>query len=427
MIFTDSTLAPLGDEVKAFFELDYRLVSDPYPLYARLRQEAPVFWHVDKVLFSHYEDVRALLSSPKVLQGLAVRGTRYRTAAEQAREQERVRLAEMFGFLEKRLGGTNGAHHARLRKLAQRAFTPRMVAQMEQRIVAIADDLIGPVRRDEPVELIDAYAFHLPLIVISEMLDISTEDRDKLRLWANSLGKFVGADWRDADVIAEAHESVFNLRTYLTGVFDERRGGPTTDLLGALIAAEGDGGDKFTEDELVAMITQFVFAGHETSTMFLGNALVALLGKFRDQWDLLCQDDGTLTTAAVDELLRYDSPSHNIDKLAGEDLVIGGVEIAQWDTINLMLASANRDPEVYENPDTIDFTRSGPPHLTFGRGPHHCLGAALARLEAQVSLQMLARRFPQMRLATDTILWRSTHMNRGPEVLPVILGPERAA
>jgi cytochrome P450 len=259
------------------------------------------------------------------------------------------------------------------------------------------------------------------------MLDISTEDRDKLRLWANSLGKFVGADWRDADVIAEAHESVFNLRTYLTGVFDERRGGPTTDLLGALIAAEGDGGDKFTEDELVAMITQFVFAGHETSTMFLGNALVALLGKFRDQWDLLCQDDGTLTTAAVDELLRYDSPSHNIDKLAGEDLVIGGVEIAQWDTINLMLASANRDPEVYENPDTIDFTRSGPPHLTFGRGPHHCLGAALARLEAQVSLQMLARRFPQMRLATDTILWRSTHMNRGPEVLPVILGPERAA
>src|SRR4051812_42641093 len=264
-VSTDVASAPLADEISAFFNLDYRHIADPYPLYGRLRREAPVFRHVDKVLVSRYEDCRALLSSPKVLQGLAVKGTRYRTAVEQAEEQERVRLAEMFGFLEKRLGGTNGAHHTRLRKLAQKAFTPRMVALMEDRIADIAEELIAPLSRTEPIELISQYAFHLPLIVISEMLDISTDDRDNLRTWANSLGKFVGADWRDADVIAEAHESVFNLRTYLTGVFDERRGGPTTDLLAALIAAEGDGGDRFTEDELVAMITQFVFAGHETS------------------------------------------------------------------------------------------------------------------------------------------------------------------
>jgi cytochrome P450 len=258
------------------------------------------------------------------------------------------------------------------------------------------------------------------------MLDISIDDRDSLRQWANSLGTFVGADWRDEDVIAEAHESVFNLRSYLTGVFDERSNGPTTDLLAALIAAEGDGGDRFTEDELVAMITQFVFAGHETSTMFLGNALVALLGEYRDQWHILGEDDGSLIGPAVDELLRYESPTHNIDKLAGEPIQVGGVPIEQWDTINLMLASANRDPDTYAHPDRLDITRTGaPPHLSFGRGPHHCLGASLARLEAQVSLRMLARRFPQMRLATDTVLWRSTHMNRGPEVLPVILGPER--
>jgi len=421
-----TALVPLQDEVTSFFELDYRIVSDPYPLYARLRNEAPVFHHTDKVLVSRYEDCRALLSDARVLQGLAMKGTRFRTAAEHAREQERVRLAEMFGFLEKRLGGTNGAYHARLRKLAQKAFTPRMVAQMEERIFAIADGLIDPLSRTDPIEFISAYSFHLPLIVISEMLDISVDDRENLRGWANSLGKFVGADWRDPEVIAEGHDAVFKLRSYLTGVFDERRGGPTSDLLAGLIAAEGDGGDRFTEDELVAMITQFVFAGHETSTMFLGNALVALLGEYREQWHMLC-DDGSLAVAAVDELLRYDSPTHNIDKLAGETFEVAGVPIQQWDTINLMLASANRDPDVYTDPDRLDITRTGAmPHLSFGRGPHHCLGAALARLEAQVSLQVLSRRFPEMRLATDTVLWRSTHMNRGPEMLPIVLGLERS-
>jgi cytochrome P450 len=423
---TGTTLAPLADEVAAFFSLDYRLVADPYPLYRRLREEAPVLRHVDKVLVSRYEDCRKLLSSPIVAQGLAVKGTRYRSAAEQVREQERVQLAEMFGFLEQRLGGANGAHHLRLRKLAQKAFTPRMVALMEERIVETSNQLIDRVPRTEPIDLIAEYAYHLPLIVISEMLDIPTDDRDNLRRWANSLGKFVGADWRNSDVIREAHDSVFKLRTYLTAVFDSRRGGPTTDLLAAMIAAEGDGGDRFTEDELVAMITQFVFAGHETSTMFLGNALVLLLGEYRDQWDVLREDHHSLIGGAVDELLRYDSPTHNIDKLAAEPFEIGGVAVRQWDTLNLMLASSNRDPAVFDDPDRLDVTRKGAPHLSFGRGPHHCLGAALARLEAQVSLQMFAKHFPDMRLATDEVHWRSTHMNRGPERLPVVLGPQRS-
>lgn len=424
-----TTQAPLADEVAAFFSLDYRLVADPYPLYARLRVEEPVFRHVDKVLVSRYEDCRALLSSPDVLQGLAVKGTRYRSATAQVQEHERVQLAEMFGFLEKRLGGANGAHHARLRKLAQKAFTPRMVALLEERIVAVANDLIdnaiSTASRTEPIELIGAYAFHLPMIVISEMLDISIDDRENLRRWANSLGKFVGADWRDSDMIAEAHDSVFQLRSYLTSVFDSRRNGPTTDLLAALIAAEGDGGERFTQDELVAMITQFIFAGHETSTMFLGNALALLLGEYREQWNLLGEDDGTLLPGAVDELLRLDSPTHNIDKLAGSNLEIAGVNVSQWETLNIMLASANRDPAVYDNPDRLDITRRGAPHLSFGRGAHHCIGSSLAKLEAQVSLRMFAQRFPQMRLATDNVLWRSSHMNRGPEILPVVLGPER--
>lgn len=413
----------LAEEVDAFFHLDPDLIADPYPLYRRIRNEAPIFRHTDKVLVSRYRYCREILNSPMVYQGLAVKGTRFRNAASRVDEEHRLQLAEMFGFLEKRLGGTNGDHHARLRRLAQKAFTPRMVARMQEQIEGVADRLLSPLPGDEVVELIDAYAFHLPLIVISEMLDIPIEDRDNLRRWANDLGTFVGFEWTDEALIERTHESVFNLRSYLTGVFNSRRGGPTTGLLGALIAAEEDG-DRFSEDELVAMITQMVFAGHETSTMFLGNALVALLGPHRDQWGVLCEDPG-LVPKAVEELLRYESPTHNIDKLAAEDFEIGGVEIKQWDTINVMIAAANRDEELVEDPERLNIAREDTAHITFGFGPHHCLGAALARMEAQVSLRALTQRFPSMRLATDRIEWRKTHMNRGPEKLPVILGEER--
>jgi cytochrome P450 len=415
---------PLADEINAFFHLDPTLIADPFPLYRRIRQEAPVFRHTDKVLVATYRDAREILTSPQVLQGLAVKGTRYRTASSKVDEEHRIQLAEMFGFLEKRLGGTNGEHHSRLRRLAQRAFTPKVVARMQEQVEEIANELIAPLAAKDPVEMIEDYAFHLPLIVICEMLDISTDDRDDLRRWANDLGQFVGAEWSDTATIERTHESVFKLRSYLTSVFDARRGGDTTDLLGALIAAEGDDGDHFTEDELVAMITQFVFAGHETSTMFLGNALVALLGEYRDQWDILCEDS-SLIPNAVEELLRHDSPTHNIDKLAGADFEIGGVEIKQWDTINVMLASANRDEAAFADADRLDVLRKDVMHLTFGQGAHFCLGASLARMEARISLEAFTQRFPQMRLASEKIEWRKTHMNRGPEALPIHLGPER--
>src|SRR5690606_278466 len=150
--------------------------------------------------------------------------------------------------------------------------------------------------------------------------------------------------------------------------------GSSSNLLTALINAESEG-DRFTEEELVAMITQFVFAGHETSTMFLGNALVALLGEYRDQWDELCEEP-RLIAGAVDELLRFDSPTHTIDKLAAEDFELGGVQIRQWDTINVMLASANHDEEVFDDPDVLDIHRENVHHLSFGFGAHYCLGAS---------------------------------------------------
>lgn len=411
----------LSDEVDAFLGHDPVMIHDPYPFYRRLREEQPVYRHADRVIVASYHEAKAVLAAPNTLQGIAARGTRYRNAAERHDADRRRELAEMFGFLEKRLGGANGAHHARMRKLAQSAFTPRMIAQMEERIIAIASELLAPIAARPTIELIGDFAYHLPLIVISEMLDIPTHDREDLRRWANDLGQFVGADWSSPDAVERTYESVFRLRSYLGDVFESRRGGPTTDLLGALIAAEGDGGDRFTEDELIAMITQFVFAGHETTTNLVGSGMVRLLGDHRDQWELLCGDPARIPLA-VEEMLRYDPPAQNVEKMAHADGRIGGVPVRRFDTISVFVAAANRDPVMFDDPERFDTARARNSHLTFGFGAHHCIGAALARLEAVVTFRLLTSRFPEMTLASDTVDWRPNHMLRGPRRLPLRLG-----
>ena len=421
---TLATKAPLEDEVNAFFLHDPRLMNDPWPLYERLRVEAPVYRHADKLLVSRWSDARAVLVAPATLQGLAAKGTRFRNATARLDDEHRIELAEMFGFLEKRLGGANGDRHTRLRALAQKAFTPKMIATMEQRITDVAESLLEPLLGRDRIDVIEEFAYHLPLIVISEMLDIPTEDRENLRTWANDLGQFVGANWDSPAEDERGHAAVFNLRSYLSAVFESRRGESTTDLLGGLLAAEGDGGDRFTEDELVAMITQFVFAGHETTTNTIGNGLVTLLRDHRDQWDLL-RDDPSLIPGAVEEVLRYSPPTHNIEKLVGADGELGGVPVQRYDSLSVMLAAANRDPEVFANADRFDVRRAPNPHLTFGFGAHHCIGAALARMEAQVAFRLFVRRFPDMRLESEMVEWRPNHMLRGPERLPIVLGLTR--
>lgn len=415
---------PLADEVGALFAHEPTALADPYRVYARLRDEAPVYRHGEQVLITRYDDARAILTGETTLQGLSSRGSRYRSAAEQHRAEERQRLAEMFGFLEKRLAGADGRHHQRLRRLAQRAFTPRVVKTMEGRIQEITDTLIAGVVHQDVVEMIEDVAYHMPLIVISEMLDISTDDREQLRAWASDLGRFVGVDWRDEEVVTTAHESVFKLRSYLTQLFADRRaGGDTSPLLGALLAAEGEhDGEVFTEDELVAMVTQFVFAGHETSTNFIGNSLVFLLGEGREHWDRM-REEPEVVPATVEELLRYVSPTQYVDKLASVDGVLRGVDIRAWDTLSVVVAAANHDPEVFPEPERFDITRGGG-HLTFGFGAHHCIGASLARMEASVALRTLTQRFPDMRLLDDEVQWHRNTLLRGPERLPVVLGKD---
>jgi cytochrome P450 len=420
---TTTNLTDLDAELTRFFRPDAALMADPFGLYRRLREAGPAYRIGGRVVVSHYEAAREVLVAPSTLQGLSVRGSRYRSIEAGHLEDDRVRLRELFAFYEKRISGVDGDKHKRLRRLAQRAFTHRVISQMQERIQGITDDLLAPLAGE--VEFVEDFAYHLPLIVICEMFDIPVEDRDRLRAWASDLGAFVGADWSDAATVRTTHDSVFRMREYLTGVFQQRRGSETTELMQALLSAEGDDGDRFTEDELVSVITQFVFAGHETTTNLLGNSMVTLLRDHREQWDLL-RSRPELVPSAVEELLRFSGTTQYVDKLAEEAGEVGGVEVRAWDTVVVAVAAANRDENIFDDAETFDVTRNGRGHLTFGFGPHHCLGAALARIEVATVLHTLTQRFPDMTIIDQgNVRYAANSMLRGPHRLPVRLGRER--
>jgi cytochrome P450 len=424
MTDTEIPRPTVADEVDAFFSLEPDVIQRPHQVFRRLRQECPVYHDANRVLVTRHDDARQVLTAPTTHQGLSVDGVRFRRAMEQSDPVRQRQLLAMFEFYEKRVGGTNGDRHARLRRLTLRAFTPRVVAQMEERITELTRNLIAPLLGREEIDMVGDFAYHLPLMVMCEMLDVPVEDRESLHEWSNDLGEFVGVDWGTTDRIERLHDSLFKLRAYLGGVFASRRGRPTTELLAAMLAAEGEGEDSFTEDELVATITQFIFAGHETTTNLIASSMLLLLGEHRDQWQLLC-DDPSLIPNAVEEVLRYEPPTLMIEKIAASPCRVAGTDVDRGESVSVVLASANRDAAVVDDPDRFDITRSNVAHLSFGFGPHFCLGASLARLEGAVVLREFTRRFPEMRLAGDEVSWRPNHMIHGLRRLPVVLGPER--
>lgn len=412
--------AELTELAQRFFSHDTDLIADPYPFYRKLRAYGQAFRFNDRVLVGRYDDCRKLLTAPTTVQGLAIKGSRFRTAIEGLDDGHQTQLRETFMFYEKRLAGVDGAKHKRLRRLAQNAFTPRVVNDMRAHVQEITNQLLNEIRGRETVEFISEFAFHLPLIVICELLDIPTADRDKLRDWSCDLGLFVGGEWSSDSLVESTHESVFAMRAYCREHFARKRNQDTTPLLAALLGGEGDG-DRFSEEELVALITQMIFAGHETSTNLIGNSMIALLRDNRDQWNLLIEQPD-LIPGSVDELLRFTGPTQYIDKLAGESGRIGDVEISQWDTVSVFLASSNRDPEAFTEPDALDFTQKRNPHNAFGFGPHHCLGAALARMEAAIVIDVMTKNYPNMTLVPGDIEYHRNHMLRGPAHLHVALG-----
>lgn len=393
--------------------------DDPYRQYAAVREVDPVHRSpLGGYVMFRYDDVVRLLRDPS----LSVAEERITASARRDLVQE-IAGEERSGPGRSILV-VDPPDHTRLRRLVQKAFTPRRVEALRPRVRALVDaalDAIDDRGAGAPVDLIAELAFPLPFAVIHEMLGMPDADRDALRAWSGDLVKTLDPILTEDEVRA-ALRSGARMRTHLLEAIEWKRRNPSDDLLTALIHAE-DGGDVLSEEELVDQVELLYIAGHETTVNMIGNGTLALL-RHRDQLARLAADE-SLDANAVDELLRYDSPVQFSRRVATADLTYGDVVIEEGAFVLTCLGSANRDPARWgPTADALDLSRPGAAqHVSFGSGIHHCLGAALARLEGQEAIGRLVRRFPRIELAADDLRWNGRIVLRGLESLPVVPRP----
>ncbi len=375
--------------------LDPQTRPDPYPVLRQLRENAPMQLPESSVsVFAGFSDCETVLRHPSSCSDRLKS-----TAAQQAvAAGEAARPFGTPGFL-----FLDPPDHTRLRRLVSKAFSPKVVKALEPEIVALVDGLLDKVAAAGHFEAIADLAYPLPVAVICRLLGVPIEDEPKFS-WASSLlaqglDPFIAFSGRPQG-FEERLQAGLWLRDYLRGLVRQRRAHPGDDLMSGLVAVE-EAGDQLTEEEIVATCNLLLVAGHETTVNLIANAILAML-RHRQYWTALSGDAGHVS-AIVEETLRYDPPVQLVGRIAGEDMNIADMSIPKGDTMMLLLAAAHRDPAVIERPDEFDPTRSPVRHLAFGLGPHFCLGAPLARMEAAVALSAVTRRFPAAQLEAEPV------------------------
>jgi cytochrome P450 len=400
--------------IDRLFRRDSAILDDPYPVYRTLRESGPVLridglldappwlnaWHV----FDYTGTAACLrdnrLSSRRQMAALPL---------EQFGIDPTTPAARFFWAVQEQTMLTMDApDHTRLRRLALKAFTPRVVDGMRDDIETIVNGLLDDMasRMGERFDVMAELASPLPAMVIASLLGLPAADWPSFKRWSDGIIGF--------NITQQKLDSFHELGQYLLARIEERRIQPTGDLISGLIAAR-DEHDTLTEDELVAQCVILLVGGHETTTFALGNAVYRLLAD-PSLWESLPH---TPIDTAVEELLRYDSPFQSLSRRANVDLELKDEVIAAGDTVWLWIAAANHDAAQFDAPERIDLTREENRHLSFGLGPHYCLGAALARLELQIALATLRQRFPRLRLESETADWKRDGAIRGPQSLMV--------
>ena len=324
---------------------------------------------------------------------------------------------EFSATIERNLLTMDGPDHARLRGLVSKAFTPRRVEQLRPRLQVIADELLDPKAEAGEMELVRDLAHPFPVTAIAELLGIPPADRKLFHAWSADLVQLLDP-LQGKGGIGPPRRANRELFAYFKPLLAERRAQPSDDLLSAMISVESDG-ESLSELDLLALSSLLLVAGHETTANLIGNAVVALL-RHPDERKRL-QDDPGLIATAVDEFLRYDSPIQLTDRAVREDCEIGGQRIRKGQLVAVVLAAANRDPEHFRDPDRLDLGRSDNHHLAFGQGNHFCLGSQLARLETEIAVGTLLRRFPDLSGDREPPAWRRSMILRGPEAVPLRL------
>ncbi len=406
---------PSAVDAPSWNPFDPAFLTDPYPTYARLRDEDPVHRNALGILIvSRYDDTHQVLRDPHT----SVK--RFESSIDLP--EHMLRLRNRGADRPPSILALDPPDHTRLRKLVQRTFTPRSIARMRDRTTTIVDDLLDDLAGrdgDDPIDLIADYAFVIPFAVIHDMLGLPDADVERVRAWSHAMTQtlepYLTPEQVDAAIAGGDH-----MDSYLRNAIAWKRREPADDLLSDLVAVEADG-DRMDADELLAMTNLLFVAGHETTVNLIGNGTHALL-RHPDQLSQVRNDESVDDTVA-DELLRYDSPVQTSGRRMMHDVEVGGVEVPAGEMVLTALGSANRDPRFWgDTADQLDVTRADANrHVSFGSGVHHCLGAALARMEGEIAVTRLVRRFPDLALAAEPT-YNARIILRGREAMPVTLG-----
>ncbi len=386
--------------------------QNPYPLYHRMRDEAPVYWSDSWGcwMLTRYEDITRTLHDYQSFTSLG-----RLTASLDLPEPMWEKVAPLVRHYSQGLINVDPPDHTRMRKLVHMAFTPRAIRKMQSYVQDIVDRLIEEQLERGEMDVIWDFSYPLPVTVIAEMMGIPVADHAKFKAWSGEIVGFMATPKPSAEVLLKSQAALLAMQQYFRDIFAKRRNEPEDDLITALARAELEG-DKLTEEEAVSSCVTILIGGHETTTYLIANGFYALLQN-PDQFRRL-RDAPELDASATEEFLRYEGPFQRNRRIATRDLQIGGVNIKKGQLIVQFLGAANRDPTHFPNPDALDISRTPNKHLAFGYGPHFCLGAPLARLEAPTAIRALLQRLKNVRLAEDGLEWNSA-LFRGLKSLPI--------
>lgn len=394
--------------------------ANPFPEFARLRAEDPVHWSpaMKAWIITRHADVKNV-----ALNNRQISADRLTPFFKTNPEYQRGSIDSLVRYLNHWMVFRDPPDHTRLRRLFNKAFTPTSVSNLRPSIESIVAHLIdgmeAKARRGETVDYITDFAYPLPASVIMDLLGVPRADLERVKVWSDDIALFIGTAQVAGNKYLRAESGAKAMSDYFRSLVEARTAEPHDDMISHLVLARDDR-DALTTDEIIGTCILLLFAGHETTTNLIGNGFLYSM-RHREQWERLVADP-SLAGSAVEEYLRYDGPSGALARVAAADLELGGKTIREGQRLFAFMNSANRDPEAFADPDRFDIGREPNVHLTFGHGIHFCLGAPLARLEAQIAATRLAERLPDVRLSGGDPEWHDSLILRGVKRLPLQLG-----
>jgi len=390
---------------------DADIVRDPYPIFSTLREHDPVHWSpaLRAWILTRFDDVR------DALQNAEYTADRMSPFVHASERHGRSKAAELGRLLRHWVVFHDPPDHLRLRRLLNRAFTPREMKKLEPRVEATVHQLLDAFTSRGETDLIADFAYPLPALVIMRMLGVPDRDLEQVRVWSEELGTFIGHSV-EADRYERAHTAITEMAEYFRRMAHDRRKQPQDDIVSQLVGAMDEQG-SISEDELACNALYLLFAGHETTTNLIGNGIYHLL-RNPEQYRLLTENRALLPSA-VEEFLRYESPAFSSVRVAAQDITLHGTTMHEGERVVAFHSAANRDPAVFTDADRLDVTRDPNPHIAFGVGVHYCLGAPLARMEGRIVFDALLQRLPELSLQETDLPWTAQLIVRGVERLPL--------